>query len=118
MAPLPRNLTVFIALACAAIFLATIMILALTMSFGFFIILFSLYMVGCTAFTYAYLLMKKKEVANDVNYQSASYIALFNTIFSFFVFIIAIVLMFSRARLNGFRRGAFGAPYSSASSAL
>ena len=94
----PQSTIVNIGLICAGIFLATLLILTLTVSYSFFIVLFSIYVVGCTSYVYAVLLMKKKELKNDISYTSASYISIFNAVFAFFIFIIALILMITRGR--------------------
>jgi len=107
---LTQATTVYIALACSAIILSTVFILAETTNYTFFIIVFSLYLMGSSAYVYAYLTMKKSSMQKvngvvDTKYNVANYISIYNVVLSFFVFIIAMILVVARARRIGDRRG-------------
>lgn len=78
---------VIIGLTISIILMAT-----LSLSPMVFIGIFSLYMCGCSAFLFAFLTIKKKQLVGDTRYTISDYMTLYNSILSLFIFIMCIVI--------------------------
>ncbi len=86
---------VYIILVCIALVMTTILILTMTMNIRAFVMVFTIYIVACSSFTFAYLTIKRKELSGDVRFTVTQYIALFNMIFSTCLFALIIVIALS-----------------------
>jgi Kef-type K+ transport system membrane component KefB len=87
-----KEAIVYIVLVCVALVMTTILILTLTLNIRAFVMVFTIYIVGCSAFTFAYLTMKRKDLRGDMRFTITQYLALFNMVFSTCLFVLVIII--------------------------
>ena len=93
MAPTSGQVTgIYIGLICTALIISTLLILTMTLNTSVFIGIFAFYLVGCFAYLFAFLIIKKKELTGDIRYTVADYMALFNMVLCLFIFIMSFVI--------------------------
>lgn len=86
---------IYSALIITALVVAVTLMLSLTLAPKVFIAIFSFYMCGCTAYLFAYLIMKKKVLDpnnNDIQFTIADYMTLFNMVLCLFIFVMVFVV--------------------------
>jgi 4-hydroxybenzoate polyprenyltransferase len=85
---------IYTALIILGLVIAISLMLALTLNQTVFIAIFTLYMTGCSAFLFAYLMINKEKLKDDMKFTISEYMTMFNLILSFFVFIMCFVIPF------------------------
>ena len=82
----------YIGLACIALIISTSLMLALTLNPMVCVGIYAFFMVGCFAFIFAYLTIKKDSLKGDIRYDVADYGSLFCMVLSVFIFIMSFVI--------------------------
>jgi len=99
MAPTSGQVTgIYIGMICTALVLSTLLILTMTLNTTVFIAILSFYLVGCFAYLFAFLIIKKKELSGDIKYTVADYMTLFNMILCLFIFVMSFVIPSFKAK--------------------
>ena len=92
---------IIITLICLCITVSTLLIVALNFSRKVFILLFCAYIVATSAFTFALYVIYRKQHTNDFKYMIATYMSLFNMIFSLTLFFIGMFILIKERKNEG-----------------
>lgn len=84
---------IYITLVCIGILLTIAAVILMSFNLSYFALLFTLYLLGCSIYMFVFLAIKRNVLDDDVRYNVASYISLFNIFFSVSMFILGAIFI-------------------------
>lgn len=89
-----KRTAIWTTLMALCIFVSTLMVVALNMSRKAFIVMLLVYTVACSAYLYALQIINRKKHTDELTYDIATYLNMFNMIFMFTLLILSAFIFY------------------------